>query len=195
RMVLGIALVIGVGGMTVAALFWLQSRGMFSGLLGLLRRAGLRIRALEWREGELERIDAEIARFYREEPKRFFQGVAWHLVGWILGAGEIYFLSAWLGAPMSVSDAVAIEALAHIIKGVTFFVPGSIGFQESGLVFLYGMFALPVGAGAGVAVLRRARELFCAGVGFGIILLEGASIGELTVDSRAGTKARAARGR
>ena len=165
-----------LGAATIALIFWLQHRGLFGGLLGILRRLRIRIRALEEREPELRKIDHEIARFYRDEPRRFVAATAFHFGGWILGAAEVYFLAAWIGTPIGVGEAIAIDALTHVVKGLTLFIPGSIGFQEGGIVILFAFFGYPPAAGVGVGLLRRAREIFCSVLGFGVAWRETRSL-------------------
>jgi len=166
---LAVLAVVLLGGTTIAGLFWLQHRGLFCGLLGVLRRLRIRIRALEVREPELRKIDREIVRFYRDETRRFAASVAFHFAGWILGAAEVFFLSWWIGTPVGVGEAIAIDALAHVVKGLTLFIPGSIGFQEGGIVVLFAFFGFPADAGVGFGLLRRAREIFCSALGFGLV--------------------------
>jgi uncharacterized protein (TIRG00374 family) len=169
---LAVLAVVLLGGTTIAGVFWLQHRGLFSGLLGILRRLRIRIRPLEVRESELRKIDHDIVRFYREEPRRFAASVAFHFAGWILGAAEVFFLSSWIGTPVGVSEAIGIDALAHVVKGLTLFIPGSIGFQEGGIVALFVFFGFPAAAGVGFGLLRRAREIFCSALGFFLVSVQ-----------------------
>ncbi len=167
----GATLAAGAGG--AALLVFAQRRGLFSGILALLRRLGLRLRALESRAGALERLDAELDRFYSTEPRAFAASVAWHFAGWVLGAGEVYLAARLLGAPAGVLDAIAIEAFVQVAKGATFFVPGSIGFQETSFVLLFRLFGFSAEAGAGVGIVRRARELFLSALGLGWFFWDG----------------------
>src|SRR5205807_6188881 len=104
--------------------------------------------------------------------RRYAASVGWHFAGWILGAAEVFFLSSWVGTPVGVAEAIAIGALAHAVKGLTLFVPGSIGFQEGGIVGLFVFFGFPAAAGAGFGLLRRAREIFCSALGFFLVWLQ-----------------------
>ena len=174
---LAVLAVVLLGGTSIAGIFWLQRRGLFGGLLGIFRRLGIRIRALEVREDALRKIDHEILRFYREEPRRFAASVAFHFAGWILGAAEVFFLSSWIGTPVGITEAIVIDSLAHVVKGLTLFIPGSIGFQEGGIVALYVFFGLPPAAGVGFGLLRRAREIFCSALGFCLVWWQTRSSG------------------
>lgn len=175
----GIAVVLGAGTLLVGALFWLQNRGMFGAVLGALRRLGIRIQALEARRAQLRELDAKILRFYREQPRRFFASAGWHLLGWIAGAAEVWLAGHWLGAPLGALEAIAIEACIGFVKAVFIFTPGSVGFQESGVVLLFRLFGLPAEAGAAYALVRRARELGYGGLGLVLLLREVSGLREL----------------
>lgn len=162
---LGVIATLFAGAGITALLLWAERRGLFMGILRFFRRLGLHVKALESRAEKLERLDQELDRFYREEPRAFFASVAWHFAGWVLGAGEVYMGGRLLGAPIGVLDAIAIEAFSAAAKGATFFAPGSIGFQETAFVLLFKLFGLPAGAGVGYGLVRRARELFFGALG------------------------------
>lgn len=173
---LGIVATIAFGGAIAAFLLWVQRRGLFVVALAVARQLGLRIGALERREEKLRLLDVELRRFYREEPGAFAASIAWHLAGWVLGAGEVWLAARLLGAPLTALDAVAVEALIQIVKGATLFVPGSIGFQETGFAFLFKLFGFPEETGVSVGILRRARELLCAGAGLGWLIWDESSL-------------------
>ena len=64
-----------------------------------------------------------------------------------------------LGQPITVLSAVAIGALSVFIKGGAFFIPGSLGAQEAGNLFLLTAFGYGEVTGITFALLRRFREL------------------------------------
>lgn len=178
----GFAIVILAGSLAIVLLLRLQRRGLLMSLLRLARRLRLRITSLETRAESLAAIDDEIGRFYAEDRRRFWMSIGFHLLGWITGAVEIYLVSGWLGAPMSLFDAIAIEGCAAFIKGVTLFVPGSIGFQEAGFVLLYRLFGLAAESGAAFGLVRRGRELLFGGIGLLGLMYEGARARRLRPD-------------
>src|SRR5205823_1729931 len=61
---------------------------------------------------------------------------AWQLIGWVLGAGEIWLVLHFLGHDGSVIDAIVIEALVQAISSAAFIVPGALGVQEGGFVLI-----------------------------------------------------------
>src|ERR1700676_1997372 len=51
----------------------------------------------------------------------------WQLVGWLLGAGEIWLALYFLGQPRSMLDALVVEALGPAISSAAFVVPRALG--------------------------------------------------------------------
>ena len=59
-----------------------------------------------------------------------------------------------------------LEAGVAVTKGLSFFVPASIGVEEGGIVWLFRAVGLDPDAGAAYAVYRRFRELVWIALGF-----------------------------
>lgn len=152
-----------------------QRRGMFAPLLRLVQRWGLRGRAPELGQ-RLERLDAEIARFHDGARGAFFLSSAGFFVGWSLGAVEIYLILWFLGVPVSVHRAVAIEVLSVAIDGALFFVPAKVGTQEGGKVLIFTVLGLDPAKGLALGVLRRIRELTWALIGLLILTRHDANL-------------------
>jgi uncharacterized protein (TIRG00374 family) len=161
-------LVFGVG-----AFIMIQRYGMFSGLLRLLRMVRLRVGYLEAREGKLAELDRTIAAFYTQDRRGFALSTGLFLLGWLAEALEVFVMIACLGQPATVLSAIAIGALSVFIKGGTFFIPGSLGAQDAGNLFLVTAFGYNEVTGITFALLRRFRELVWIGVGLLCLLLVG----------------------
>ncbi len=153
-------LVFGVG-----VFILVQRHGMFSGVLGVLRKLGLRISYLDAREGKLRDLDRTIAAFYTQDRSGFLLSTAMFLLGWLAEAVEVYVMIACLGQPVTVLSATAIGALSVFIKGGTFFIPGSLGAQDAGNLLLVTAFGYSEVTGITFALLRRFRELVWIGIG------------------------------
>jgi len=99
-------------------------------------------------------FDAALAAIYarRRDVAACF---AWQLAGWTLGAGEIWLALYFLGQPMSVLDALAIEALIS----AAFIVPAALGVQEGGFVVIGAMLGIDAGTSLALATARRLREV------------------------------------
>lgn len=177
------AIAAGVAGM----LLWLQSRGMFTTILKIIRALHLKIAALENAEPHLKELDDEIVSFYRNDKLRFFLSTLFHLGGWILGTVEVLVISHLLGMPLHWTQALAIEAFTGVAKGVGLFAPGSLGVQESGIALLFRVMGLPDALGISYAILRRAREVLFVLIGGAFLFGEEASIRALAEKARAET--------
>ncbi len=83
----------------------------------------------------------------------------WQLLGWALGALEIWLALYFLGHPVSPATALAIESLIQALSSAAFVVPGALGLQEAGFLGLGLLVGLPAEAGAALAIARRIRDL------------------------------------
>ncbi len=146
-------LVFGVG-----AFVLVQRQGLFTWMLRVLRRVGIRIQYLESREQKLLELDRTIAHFYAGRRQAFLLSTGLFLLGWLAEALEVFVMVLCLGQPISVLSAVAIGALSVFIKGGTFFIPGSLGAQDAGNLLLLTAFGYGEVTGIMFALLRRFRE-------------------------------------
>jgi uncharacterized protein (TIRG00374 family) len=146
-------LLFGVGAFVVV-----QRHGMFSWILKVLRIIGVRLQFLESREQKLLELDRTIAHFYSHRRSAFLLSTGLFLLGWLAEAVEVFVMVLCLGQPITVLSAVAIGALSVFIKGGTFFIPGSLGAQDAGNLFLLTTFGYDDVTGITFALLRRFRE-------------------------------------
>jgi putative membrane protein len=153
----------------VGLLFWLQSHGMFSTLVAVLRRVRLHIRLLEEQAHHLRELDNRIFRFYHKDRRRFFLSLVCYLSGWVTDMLEILLVSHLLGAPVEWTQALAIEAFISVARVLGLFVPGALGVQDSGVVLLFHLFGLSPALGISYAIIRRGREVVYALAG-GLLL-------------------------
>ena len=135
-----------------------QRRGLFTGLLGTLRRCRIRIRFLEDREDKLRDLDRTILEFYARDQRSFFLSTGTFFLGWLAEALEVYVILHYLGGPIDLLSAISIGALSVFIKGGTFFIPGSLGAQDGGNLLLLLAFGYTELTGITFALLRRLRE-------------------------------------
>jgi len=150
----------------------LQHRGLFTGLLGLLRRCRIRIEFLESREDKLRALDRTIQMFYTRDRRGFLLSTGMFFLGWLAEALEVYVILFYLGGPaVDPLAAISIGALSVFIKGGTFFIPGSLGAQEGGNLLLLVAFGYTDLIGITFALVRRLRELVW--IGLGLLCLAG----------------------
>ena len=149
----------------VGAFVLIQRQGMFTWMLKILRRLGLRFEYLESREQQLMELDRIIADFYGRRQPAFLLSTVLFLLGWLAEALEVFVMVLCLGEPITVLSAVAIGALSVFIKGGTFFIPGSLGAQDAGNLLLLTAFGYGEVTGITFALLRRFREFVWIAIG------------------------------
>ncbi|WP_447977869.1 flippase-like domain-containing protein [Candidatus Nitrospira bockiana] len=151
-----------------------QRRGFFTGLLGVLRRLRLRISFLESREDKLRVLDRAISGFYQRDQRSFRVSVGLFFLGWLTEALEVYVILNALGErPADFLTSVSIGALAVVVKGGAFFIPGSLGAQEGGNLLVLMAYGYSDVAGITFAILRRIRELVWIAGGLGCLAALG----------------------
>lgn len=148
-----------------AAFVFVQRQGLFTWILELLRKLGIRIGFLEAREEQLRELDRTILGFYTNHRPAFVASTGLYFLGWLAEALEVYVIIAFLGGPATAWSAVSIGALSVFIKGGTFFIPGSLGAQDGGNLLLLKAFGYSDVTGITFALLRRFRELVWIGIG------------------------------
>jgi putative membrane protein len=113
-----------------------------------------------WAElvGNASRLDEMLRLIYRR-PSRVAVSVAVQLLGWIVGAGEIWIALYYLGHRVAITDALALEALSQAVSSAAFLVPGAIGVQEGGFVLFASLLGLGPEIGLAIAFTRRFRDL------------------------------------
>ena len=169
----GMLAVIGGAVAILALLFWLQKHGIFTTLLALTGWLRLNFRGLNARAENLRQLDQRIFQFYRTERRNFFMSTLSYLAGWMADSLEILLVSHLLGTPVEWSQAIAVEAFITVAKALGIFVPGALGVQESGVVFLFYLFGLPTALGVSYAIIRRGRDLVYALIGGTFLYAEG----------------------
>jgi len=167
----GILIITALATGLVALLFWLQRRGMFRTLVAVLP-----LRALKNRAASLQQLDQRIFEFYRKDRPHFVMSAAAYFGGWMADTLEILLVSHLLGMPIDFSQALAVEAFISVAKALGIFVPGALGVQESGIVFLCYLFGLPPALGISYAIIRRGREVVYAAIGGIFLYADGLSL-------------------
>ncbi|MBD0305878.1 MAG: flippase-like domain-containing protein [Nitrospiraceae bacterium] len=150
---------------SVTLLVVMQRRGLFMGLLNLLQRYRIRLSFLQSRQAELHALDQTIMSFYSHARGAFFLSAGAFFMGWLAEGLEVYVILLYLAPPTDLLTSMTIAAFAVLIKGGTFFVPGSIGAQEGGYLLLLMAYGYSDLAGIAFAILRRLRELVWIAIG------------------------------
>ncbi len=103
-------------------------------------------------------LDRAVRRLYRRRAAVFFCFI-WQLAGWAAGAGEIWLALYFLGAPVSIADALAVEAVIQALSSSAFLVPSALGIQEGGFLVVGGLLGIAPDISLALALARRARDV------------------------------------
>jgi putative membrane protein len=104
------------------------------------------------------RLDARIRALIARRAV-LLKALGWQLAGLVAGASEVWFALMLLGQPVTFSQALSIEALAHTARQMAFFVPAGLGVQEAALLMLGGVLGVSPQVSLSLALVKRAREL------------------------------------
>jgi putative membrane protein len=135
----------------------LQHNSMFSVLIGWAHRLAPK----SWMSGfagRAEAIDEAVVATYRRRFALSYSSLL-RLVGWALGAGEVWLATRVLGKPLGVTDSFILESLSTGVRGAAFMVPGALGAQEGGMVLFGALLGLPADLALAVSLTKRVREL------------------------------------
>jgi putative membrane protein len=125
----------------------------------LVQRLASRIAAGESRSlGPLDRMAGQFDAIYGRKSA-IAAAVLCHFCGWLGSAGSSWLAYHLLGAPITIAQALGIEALLRAALSMTFFVPGAAGVQEAAYAALGAVFGLPADISVAVSLLTRARDL------------------------------------
>lgn len=127
-----------------------------------------------WRDTLVDNMDAFQAELDAlwGHPGRIAAGAAMHVIGWLCSAALTLLALHLLGAPVSLTGAVAIEGVVCGIMSAGFLVPASLGVQEAAYVALGVLFGVAPDVALGLSLLRRGRDL---ALGIPILLVWQAS--------------------
>jgi uncharacterized protein (TIRG00374 family) len=164
-----ILLVIVAGGLLTGLTYSLRV-GLFSILFRRLDRWNITPSFLERWRAQLRQLDETIVAFGRRYPSHLFLSWGLHFLGWALGTLEVLAIFHAVGIPISLREAMGIEALASVVKAVAFFIPGSLGVQDGGNVLLLTVFGYPSSLGLTFSLVRRMRELLWISLGLVVLL-------------------------
>ena len=146
-------------------ILFVQKRGLFAFLLKLLRMFRIRIRYIEERKERLGELDENIYHFYSHNKKKAFYSFVFYFLGWLARLIEVFLILYLLNIPIDAVSAYVIESLSSVARGITSFIPGSVGGQEGGLIAIFVSLKLSAGVALTFGILRRFRELIFIGIG------------------------------
>jgi putative membrane protein len=140
------------------ALVRLQRRGLATAAWRALHRLAPGSHLLTRFEQAAVTIDRRLDDFHRLERPAFVRATAWHLGAWVLGVWEVQLIAWLIGAPVGFLEAFLIESLAQPIRAAAIVVPGALGVQEWGGMWLCTTLGMPEPQAVTLWLLKRARE-------------------------------------
>ena len=121
-----------------------------------------------WLDGKttvIEAAEKNLFDFYQRTPKLFWQSSILNLACHATSILEVYVLLYCMGARNGLLIALVVEALTKLVNVVGALNPGNVGTFEGGNMIIARSLRMPGAAGLTVALCRRARILFWAGIG------------------------------
>jgi len=138
-------------------------------LMGNAARAIGRLPLLhKWVSGEQPTIDSaehNLLTFHQEAPAAFWASLSLNALWHTLAILEVFLILRFMGAKIEVIGALVLEGLTKMINLVGAVNPGNLGTYEAGNMLIAKMFGVTGTAGLTLALCRRARSLFWAGIG------------------------------
>jgi hypothetical protein len=125
-------------------------------------------RLREWVSGKQPIIDSaedNLLTFRDEAPSAFWATLLLNLLWHMLAILEVYIILRFMGARVALRGAFIVEALTKVINLVGALNPGNVGTYEAGNILIAKIFGVTGTAGLTLALCRRLRTVFWAGVG------------------------------
>ena len=82
-----------------------------------------------------------------------------HLVTIFFGASEVWIALKFMGHPVSVAEAVAIESLGQGSRAAAFILPGGLGVQDGALIAASAIFGIPAEVALAMALIKRVPDI------------------------------------
>ncbi len=147
---------LGIAVAGAAAMVLVQRRLPLALAERLLARLARRWPAI--RPSAIRDFQAAILALHANGP-RLVAAMLWHTASWVIGAIEIWGVLWLLGQPVTLADALVIEALAQALRNAGFLLPGALAVQEGAIIGAAALCGVPPAAALAVALVRRAREV------------------------------------
>ena len=113
----------------------------------------------------IDSAEDNLLNFRDEAPAAFWAALFLNLLWHVLAILEVYIILRFMGAKVAIGGAFIVEALTKVINLVGALNPGNFGTYEAGNMLIAKIFGVTSTAGLTLALCRRARTVFWAGVG------------------------------
>lgn len=154
---LGITIGVVVASILVSGFFFSQKAGLF-GFIAYSVNWLLRKKKSTDLLGNARNLDRKITEIYRRKNK-LFTCLVWRLTGWVAKSGENWLFLYFAGVPITIQNAIILESISTAFRSAAFFIPGGLGAQDGGLLFIGGLLGLGPDNILALALAKRFREL------------------------------------
>ena len=113
----------------------------------------------------IDSAEDNLLSFRDEAPGAFWATLIFNLLWHMLAVLEVYIILRFMGAGFTAGGAFIVESLTKVINLVGALNPGNVGTYEGGSMLIAKMFGVTSTTGLTLALCRRARTVFWAGVG------------------------------
>jgi putative membrane protein len=146
-----------IGVVGVAGFYIVQRMGMFRFLAKIIARLA---NSPEWHslvQGG-ETLDQTVRALYARR-KAVIACCAWTILSLVLGSGEIWIALHALDLHATFVNALILQSMVLTIRSAAFAVPGGLGVQEGGYLFVGNLLGIPGDAAFALSLIARVREL------------------------------------
>jgi uncharacterized membrane protein YuzA (DUF378 family) len=122
----------------------------------------------KWIVGKQPIIDSaedNLLNFHDEAPASFWATLMLNLFWHLLAVLEVYVILWFMGARIALGGAFVVEGLTKVINLVGALNPGNFGTYEGGNMLIAKIFGITGTTGLTLALCRRVRTVFWAGIG------------------------------
>jgi putative membrane protein len=133
-----------------------QRMGVFRLLNGIAAKLEKQFPSIPGNAGHL--VHERVTAMWRDH-RRLARSAAVHLVAWLVGAVEAWFVLGLVGVRPGFALVIAIEGLIFAMRNAAFVIPGGLGVQEGGYLLLFSALGLPPETGLVVSLVKRGREI------------------------------------
>jgi uncharacterized protein (TIRG00374 family) len=142
-----------------------QRRGLFSLILNVCRKIGIKKEFSEKTVKRLMELDGHIIDFYNENHRGFLIALACHIMGRLLGVVEIYAIGRVVSDEFTLFAALMLAAVAPMVMAVFAFIPGAFGVMEGAFSGVLYLLHLDPSIGITIQIAKRLRAAFWIALG------------------------------
>ena len=161
-------------GPMIAGFVAVQKMGIAGVIAGASKRVFKNERMAGW-VTDMRQVEIEMGVIYARHAPLLW-GAAVRMTGWLAKSGEPYLALFILGHPVSLVQAIMLEAVCTAANSFGFLLPGALGIREGGLLAIGALLGIPPETIMALALIKRARELAVGIPGLSALILTSQSL-------------------